>query len=82
VRTWQAVSALAQKNRACFRLTENRLAHVGEGRDSITSVAADSGGELWIGVRNGLSQRNSELFQQFTLKDGLPEELVTPIYAA
>jgi signal transduction histidine kinase/ligand-binding sensor domain-containing protein len=45
-------------------------------------LAVGSGGELWIGARNGLSQWDGERFRRFTLADGLPEETVVSVYAA
>ena len=65
-----------------FCYTGNRLTRVGGRRDSITSLAAGSAGEVWIGARGGLSQWNGERFRRFTLENGLPEETVVSVYAA
>lgn len=63
-----------------FYYVENQLKRLGESRDSITSLAMGSGGELWIGTRNGLLLWNGEGFRRFTAKDGLPEEAVVSVF--
>ncbi|HUA64296.1 MAG TPA: two-component regulator propeller domain-containing protein [Alphaproteobacteria bacterium] len=49
---------------------------------SVTSLAADDHGRVWVGTRSGLNFWNGDQFQAFTVRDGLPDEMVAGVNVA
>ena len=50
--------------------------------DNVTSLAADGQGFVWIGTKSGLNLYTGQEFKSFTLRDGLPDELVSGVHVA
>ncbi len=69
-----------------FQLTGGRVLHYesqkGLLEGPITSLAADSRGQVWIGGNNGLSVWTGEHFELFTKRDGLPDNVVSGVNVA
>jgi ligand-binding sensor domain-containing protein/signal transduction histidine kinase len=50
--------------------------------EGITSLAADSGGHVWIGTRHGLNRWDGWKFTGFTTNDGLPDDAISAVHVA
>ena len=48
--------------------------------NSITALAAANDGSLWIGTSSGLTRYKDNQFQNFTTKDGLPDDAVGQLF--
>ncbi len=67
-----------------FEKARGKIRHfIGDLLDqSVTSLAADDHGNVWVGTRSGLNFWNGDQFQAFTMRDGLPDEMVTGVNVA
>ena len=69
-----------------FQLASGQMLHYGRSQgfqnDSVTSLAADNHGQVWIGGNSGLSLWTGHEFNQFTRRDGLPDDSVSGINVA
>lgn len=69
-----------------FQFSQGRLRHYARQQglldDAVTSLAADSHGQVWIGSKSGLNLWTGEEFKSFTKRDGLPDELVSGVNVA
>jgi len=69
-----------------FELEQGNVRHYTKARglldDSVTSLAADSQGLVWIGTKSGLNLSTGKEFKSFSVGDGLPNELVSGVAVA
>lgn len=69
-----------------FEMIGGKLRHFTKNQklldDGVTSLAADSRGEVWVGSKSGLNLWNGENFESFTTRDGLSDEFVTGVNVA
>ena len=52
----------------------------GSGPLQVRSLLEDAAGDLWVGTQRGLLRRHGGVFKRYTIADGLPDDLVGPIY--
>ena len=76
----------APSSKDCFKWLKARLQHYGKNQglldDAVTSLAADSRGQVWIGTKSGLNIWTGQQFGSFTKHDGLPDEFVSGVNVA
>lgn len=69
-----------------FEFAEGILRHFGRQQglldDNVTSLAADSHGQIWIGGKLGLKLWTGRKFKYFTTHDGLSDEFVSYVNVA
>ncbi len=69
-----------------FRLAGGKMFHFagepGCPAENVTSLAAGSRGEVWIGTRSGLNLWDGKKFHLFTKRDGLPDETIVGVNVA
>ena len=69
-----------------FQLFQGRLQHYAREQglldDTVTSLAADSHGQVWIGGKSGLNLWAGQHFKSFTKRDGLPDEFISGVNVA
>lgn len=69
-----------------FELDGNDVRHFTKSRelldDTVTSLAADQHGFVWIGTRAGLNLFTGRDFRSFGTREGLPDELVSGVHVA
>ena len=50
--------------------------------DNVTSMAADTNGQIWVGTRSGLNVSTGKSFKSLTTRDGLPDEFISGVHVA
>jgi ligand-binding sensor domain-containing protein/signal transduction histidine kinase len=69
-----------------FQFAQGKLYHYGQAQglvnDTVTSLAADHDGQVWIGSNWGLSRWTGRKFEVFTKRDGLLDESISGISVA
>lgn len=69
-----------------FQLAQGRLQHFARQHglldDSVTSLAADGHGQVWIGSKSGLNLWTGQQFKSFTQHDGLPDDFISGVNVA
>jgi signal transduction histidine kinase/ligand-binding sensor domain-containing protein len=72
----EGVFQLARGNVQRFGVTNGLV------NESVTSLAADGQGGVWIGTKAGLTLAREEQFTSFSRMDGLPDEFVSSVHVA
>jgi len=69
-----------------FQLARGSLEHYAKEQglldNTVTSLAVDAHGQVWIGSKSGLNLWSRQRFKSFTKKDGLPDEFVSGVNVA
>ena len=77
---------IGTQQQGLFELVQGRLQHFAKAQglldDTVTSLAADSHGQVWIGSKSGLNLWTGKQFKSFTKQDGLPDEFVSGVNVA
>jgi ligand-binding sensor domain-containing protein/signal transduction histidine kinase len=69
-----------------FQLDEGRWRHYSQSNglldDTVTSLAADNHGQVWIAGKSGLNLWTGKDFKVYTKSDGLPDEFISGVNVA